>query len=54
MKWYTTLTIDQKIMLKSLCKTIFGVGFDELGPLFTFKERIEMIYDKLKMEGFQI
>jgi hypothetical protein len=54
MKWYSTLTIDQKIMLKSLCNTILGVGFNELGPIFTFRERIEMLYNKLKMEGFQI
>ena len=54
MEWYKTLNIDQKVNLKELCPEILGVGFQELNPLFSFTERIEMLYNKLKFEGFEV
>lgn len=54
MEWYKGLNIDQKINVKMLCPLILGVKFEELNFMFSFRERIEMIYNKLRKEGFQI
>jgi hypothetical protein len=51
MKWYLTLTIQQRINLKELYYQITGIDFVTAGLLFTFKERIELVYQKLKIEG---
>lgn len=52
MKWYKTLTIDQRINLKDLSETICGVKYDFLIQLFGMRETIELLHQKLKMEGF--
>ena len=54
MNWYKSLNIDQKIMLKELCYDITGIDFRELGLMFSFRERIEILYNKLVKEGFEI
>lgn len=54
MNWYMSLNIDQKINLKTLFPEILGTEFSSLGCLFSFQERIQMAYNKLKMEGFNI
>ena len=46
--WYKTLDKEQKIFLRQECATICGVAFDELLRIFTFKEVIQLVYDKLK------
>jgi len=52
--WYKTLTIDQKINLKSWYFTICGVRWEDLNALFNIKHKIIMVYNKLKQEGFDI
>jgi len=54
MKWYKTLSVFQKIDLKDYCKIITGISFDKLSYFFTFKEKINIIYNKLKLEGFDL
>lgn len=54
MKWYLTLTIQQRISLKELYGQITGIDFIKAGLLFSFKERIELVYEKLKLEGFNV
>lgn len=55
MKWYLNLNIDQKINLKQLCVIICGINFETLSLFnFSFKDKISLIYDKLKYEGFEI
>jgi hypothetical protein len=54
MEWYKTLNIHQKINLKELCKVIIGIDFSKLLLLFSFQEGINIIYNKLKLEGFDI
>ena len=54
MKWYKTLSINQKINLKEFCPIILGIKFEDLGFMFSFKERINIIYNKLQNEGFEI
>lgn len=54
MEWYSTLDINTKINVKECFKLLFGVGFEELSFMFSFQERIDMSYNKLRMEGFNI
>ena len=54
MEWYKTLDIDKRIALKEMCAIICGVDFASLIKLLSFKKTINVIYDKLKMEGFDI
>jgi hypothetical protein len=53
-QWYVPLSIDQKIMLKELCPLLVGLSFEELGHIFSFEERIEILYNKLQKEGFLV
>lgn len=54
MDWYKTLTIDQKINLKILCKNICGASFTDLNYFFSLKDKINLIYGKLRLEGYDI
>lgn len=54
MEWYNTLDIQQKINLKDYFKLICGYSFEDLGGLFSLSERIELIHQKLKLEGFTV
>jgi hypothetical protein len=51
MNWYKQLSINQKIFIKENCKKITGLSFSDLGFLFSYKERIDIIYNKLILEG---
>lgn len=42
------------INFKEYYHLITGISFESLGCLFSFRERVEMAYEKLKMEGFDI
>lgn len=50
MKWYRNLSINQKINVKSCFELACGIKFESLGFMFSFSERIEMLYKKLLME----
>ncbi len=55
MKWYKTLTLQQRINLKGdACEMICGMPFSFMTFMFGFRESIELIYNKLKQEGFDI
>jgi len=54
MGWYKRLTIEQKINLKDCCKMITGMTWHEMSVLFSYTERINILYNKLKMEGFKV
>ena len=54
MIWYKKLTINQKINLKDCCEELTGITWDDMGKLFNFRERINILYDKLRLEGFDI
>lgn len=51
MNWYNTLDINRKITLKEMSILIIGISFADLSFLFNYKERIEIIHDKLIFEG---
>ena len=54
MNWYKTLDIQQRINLKELCPLIVGVLFTDLLKLFSFDEVIDILHNKLKLEGFEV
>jgi len=54
MEWYKTLDIHQKINLKEHCNLLVGITFENMRVLFTLPEIINLLYYKLKLEGFKI
>ena len=52
--WYRSLTIQQKLALKELSQDICGFSWRLLGEIFTPRERIELLHQKLQMEGFVV
>ncbi len=54
MKWYLTLSIHKRIMLKQLSQDICGMPFHFLCDVFGFKDAIELLYEKLRYEGFDL
>ena len=54
MDWYKTLDIDRKINLKSISYIICGIEFKDLVKIFKFKGSINLLYNKLKREGFDL
>lgn len=54
MDWYLSLSINQKINAKECFVLLTGVKFDDLSFIFSFGERINIMYNKLKMEGFDV
>ena len=49
--WYKSLNINQKIGLKEVADSICGMKWEDFNILFTPRERIDILYTKLKMEG---
>ena len=54
MEWYKTLDINAKINAKSCFELLCGVKWEQLSFMFSMQDRIEIMYNKLKMEGFNI
>lgn len=54
LKWYKSLDLERRFALKELTKDICGIAWEDFSLLFTPRERINIIYDKLKLEGFYI
>lgn len=54
MEWYKTLDINQRINLKDVFHLICGLRWEDVGRLISMRDRIDIVYNKLKMEGFDI
>lgn len=54
MNWYKSLNIHSKINAKVCFELLTGTKFEDLAFLFTFEERINIMYNKLKIEGFDV
>jgi len=54
LEWYKKLTIDQKIGLKECAYLLTGMKWEDYTLLFTPRQRVELLYDKLKLEGFDV
>lgn len=53
-EWYRSLDMWQKFALKDLSKSICGISWSEFSIIFSPRERIEILYQKLQLEGFDI
>lgn len=54
MKWYRSLDINTRINAKTYFKMLCGMRWEEAGKLFSMRERIGIMYDKLLKEGFAV
>ena len=52
--WYKELELHQKINLKSVFNLLTGVGWSEISFMFSLREKIEIGFNKLKREGFDV
>ena len=54
MEWYKTLDINQRINLKDCSEMLCGMPYNQLRVLFSMSEIIEILHNKLKIEGFDV
>jgi hypothetical protein len=54
MEWYKTLSLNQRINLKDCTTMICGIEWRLLISLFGFQQTIELLHEKLKLEGFNV
>jgi len=54
MEWYKKLDIHTKINAKVCFELLTGSKFEDLSFLLSFRERIDIMYNKLKKEGFAV
>jgi len=52
--WYKGLTLTQRFALKEMCVFICGMKWEDFNILFSPRERLDIIYEKLKLEGFSV
>jgi hypothetical protein len=51
-EWYKHLSLDQKLGLKECAHLLTGMRWEEYTILFSPRERLEILYDKLIREGY--
>ena len=49
--WYKSLTINQRFGLREASIILCGLKWEDFIVLFTPRQRIEILYNKLKLEG---
>lgn len=54
MEWYKTLDIHTRINVKTCFELLCDAKFEDLAFMFSFRERIDIMYNKLVLEGFDI
>lgn len=52
--WYKSLSLQQKMALKEVSVLICGMKWEDFNILFTPRERLEILHNKLMMEGFDV
>ena len=52
--WYKSLSFDQKIALKEVSALICDIKWEDFNKLFTPRERLEILHNKLMIEGFDV
>jgi hypothetical protein len=52
--WYKSLSLNQKMALKEASALICAMKWEDFTILFTPRERIEILRQKLKQEGFDV
>ena len=51
LQWYKSLSLEQKFGLKEASAIICGIKWEDFTLLFSGSERIEILYNKLILEG---
>lgn len=52
--WYKSLSLNQKMALKEVSALICGMKWEDFNILFSPRERLGILYNKLKLEGFDV
>lgn len=52
--WYKSLSLNQKMALKEVSVLICGMKWEDFNLLFTPRERLEILHNKLMLEGFDV
>jgi hypothetical protein len=52
--WYKSLSLNQKMALKELSEIICGMKWEDFNILFSPRERLEILRNKLMLEGFDV
>ena len=50
-EWYKSLSLHQRINLKIITVDACGMAWQDFNILFTPRERLKIVYQKLKIEG---
>ena len=50
-EWYRSLDVNMRINAKDFFILLTGIDFSKLNFLFTYKEKIEIMHQKLIIEG---
>ena len=50
LEWYKKLTMQQRFLLKEMSGKICGMNWEDFTILFSPRERIEILYQKLRLE----
>lgn len=53
-EWYKKLSIEQKFGLKECAVLLTGMKWEDYTNLFSPRQRIEILYNKLKLEGVNV
>ena len=54
LKWYKSLDLHQRIGLKEVFIDLCGVEWSKLAFIIPLRMRIEVLHNKLKLEGFDV
>ena len=52
--WYKSLSLNQKMALKEVSVLICGMKWEDFNILFSPRERLEILHNKLMLEGFDV
>lgn len=52
--WYKSLSLNQKMALKEVSALICGMKWEDFNILFSPQERLEILHNKLMLEGFDV
>jgi hypothetical protein len=52
--WYKSLSLNQKMALKEVSALICGMKWEDFNILFSPRERLEILHNKLMIEGFDV
>ncbi len=53
-QWYKQLSFNQKLALKECAHLLTGMRWENFTHLFSPRQRLNILYNKLKLEGFEV